>query len=82
MISNRKGFFKISKRLYDSDNIDNALFGLRIKVYEVQYRHFDDIYDIYFTSPFIDEVKEGCEINEYNLNVSQYGFWLNVMEQE
>ena len=46
MISTRKGKIIISKELYDSTDINDALFKLEMKVYKVDYIPFQDWYEI------------------------------------
>ena len=53
MISPRKGKIIISKELYDSTEINDALFKLEMKVYKVDYIPFQDWYEIYFTSKYL-----------------------------
>ena len=65
----KQGIINISATVYRSDMIDDALFGLKIKVFKVEYDTFKDVYTIWFTSPYIDEVEEGSKIPTYNLEV-------------
>ena len=74
MISPRKGKIVISKELYDSTDINDALFKLEMKVYKVDYIPFQDWYEIYFTSKYIDEITESQEPTLVNIEISRYGF--------
>lgn len=78
MISNRRGIVQITRYLYESNQIDNALFGLRIKVYDVSYEPFTDTYLIHFTSPFCREVEESAMTPTYHIIVDN-GFRLEEL---
>lgn len=75
MITDRKGKLKVSKELYETQEIDNALFGLRIKVFKVDYDPFIGMYEIWFTSPFVEELEPTISIPEYIIEASN-GFKL------
>lgn len=72
---NRRGKMLISKELYEDDKIDDVLFGLKIKVFKISYEPFSDVYEIYFTSPFIDEIEQGVETIQYVITATTYGFY-------
>ena len=72
----RRGILRIPKDIYDSDEINKYLFGLQIKIYDIRYKPFDDIYKIYFVSPFAKEVNEECRALDYNIEVHENGFLL------
>lgn len=65
---------KITKELYDLDSIDTALGKLEVKVYNVEYDSFYDLYKIHFTSKYIDEIEEEDIIPEYSIEISPRGF--------
>lgn len=56
MPSKRRGKLCISAELYDSNEIDDALSALKVKVYDIKFNVFSEIYEIYFTSVFLEEV--------------------------
>ena len=74
-VSNKKGILNVSKELYESDEIGNILFKLEVKIYDISYKPLVDNYKIYFTSDYIDEAVEGCELQQYRIEKSTYGFW-------
>ena len=74
MISSRKGKIIISKELYDSADINDALFKLEMKVYKVDYIPFQDWYEIYFTSKYLDEIPDSQEPTPINIEITGYGF--------
>ena len=74
MISPRKGKIIISKELYDSTEINDALFKLEMKVYKVDYMPFQDWYEIYFTSKYLDEIPDSQEPALITIEITRYGF--------
>ena len=74
MISSRKGKIIVSKELYNSTEINDALFKLEMKVYKVDYMPFQDWYEIYFTSKYLDEIPNSLEPTLVNIEISRYGF--------
>lgn len=75
-MTNRKGIVEITKYLYDGKDIDDVLFGLRMKVYKVVYEPFRDVYEVSFTSIFCRPVDEGTEVPMYSIVRTENGFTL------
>lgn len=74
MVSNRKAKIIIPKDLYDSDVANNFLFKLEMKIYRIEYISFTDVYEIYFTSKYVDEISEGQEPPTVLAYYTPYGF--------
>ena len=73
-ISNKRGSMRIPKEMYDSTECDAALSKLEVKVYSINYEPLMDSYKIYFTSPYVDEAQECCDLPEYSIEISPRGF--------
>ncbi len=80
MISKRKGKICISKELYDSEEINDVLFKLEMKIYKIEYLSFLDQYEIYFTSKYLIEVPESSEPQEVVAEKTTYGFHFKEKE--
>ena len=83
-VLNRRGKMLISRELYEDDKVDNFLFGLKVKVFKVEYEPFNERYTIYFTSTFIDEIAYDAEPQQYVIEATGYGFYFkkNNIKQE
>ena len=74
----RRGKLTITSEVYRSNLIDDALFGLKIKVHKIEINAFiDDAYELWFTSPYADIANEGYVIPEYRITVSTDGYILD-----
>lgn len=74
-ISNRRGRLLVSKEIYEDEKNTHVFFALQVKIFRISYDPYSDTYEIYFTSPFIDEVANGFEQPDYTITYTPYGFY-------
>ena len=82
MVSNRKGKILISKELYDSKEINEALFKLEMKIYRIEYIPFQDWYEIYFTSRYLPEIQETQKPTNVRVEITPQGLSFKEVPDE
>lgn len=71
--SKRRGKLIVSKELYHSNSINKYLECLKVKVHSIEYKPFQDCYELFIVSEFLPEVNEGVEVEEFLIEILDMG---------
>lgn len=71
--SKRRGKLIVSKELYHSNSINKYLECLKVKVHSMEYKPFQDWYELFIVSEFLPEVNEGVEVEEFLIEILDMG---------
>ena len=69
----RKGKLIVSSELYKSDDFNLYLECLKIKVFKIDFLPFDNMYEIFITSPFLNLEINSIECKKYNIELIENG---------
>ena len=69
----RKGKLLVSSELYKSDDFNLYLECLKIKVFKIDFLPFDNMYEIFITSPFFNLESNSIECKKYNIELIENG---------
>jgi len=77
MSNQRKAKIVFSRELYDSEQVNDILFKLEMKVYKIEYIPFTDCYELHFTSKYLEEIKGDCKTPTVTAEITSGGFKFN-----
>ena len=69
----RKGKLIVCSELYKSDDFNLYLESLKIKVFKIDFLPFDNMYEIFITSPFLNLESNSVRCKKYNIQLIENG---------